>query len=145
MMYSHGHWQWVWFTTKPELLHRRKRRNNTNHCTGYFMWNVQKIYSEIYPWTVLQSGSSISWARDVTCNVESVPSPPCTSTEAPSLSIHWAATHAHVNTSLTCVNQLQLSNLDSHLSILAFTSEHAEMKVIGCKFTINHSAFIWTS
>lgn len=35
-----------------------------------------------HPRTVLQSGSRISCARDVTCKVESVPSPPWTSTDA---------------------------------------------------------------
>ena len=36
-----------------------------------------------YPLTVLQSGSNMTWAKDVTCNVESKPSVPWTNTEEP--------------------------------------------------------------
>lgn len=49
------------------------------------------------PQTVLEAGSNISWANEVTSSVLSVPSEPCTSTEWPSLqkrSMRYILNHA---------------------------------------------------
>lgn len=44
-------------------------------------------WSQTYPRIVRQSGSRISWANDVTCRVESIPSVPWTRTDWPSTNI----------------------------------------------------------
>ena len=83
---------------------------------------VLRYVNDLYPVTVLQSGSRMSWASEVTISVVSVPDEPCTRTIADSLSTHWAATHAHVSASLMWDNQPHESSRDNHLSLDVFTS-----------------------
>lgn len=80
-------------------------------------------YNGNIPLTVLQSWFNITWASDVTIKVASWPPVPCTITEAPSLSRHWATRQAAFNVFWMCDNQWL--HLESHFSEVKFWSLQA--------------------
>lgn len=92
---------------------------------------------QILPLTVLQSGLSMTCATDVTKRVESRPLVPCTKTEAPSWSKHWATRQAALRAFCTYVSQLLFSRRDNHLSDEQLESLHAK-NILHCdKSTYN--------
>lgn len=126
-------------------MHQSSKKLTWSHSRSTRPWK---------PLMVLQTGSSMIWAKAVTCRVESVPSVPWTSTEAPSLkqtrtvcqhaspvhslketrvqnlSMHWAARQAVVRISLTWVCQLDASNLLNQRSMLCDWSLQASTSLI---------------
>lgn len=65
-------------------MNQRSWRLTWSHSRSTRLWK---------PLMVLQAGSKMIWAKDITCRVESVPSVPWTSTDAPSLK--HTRDHAH--------------------------------------------------
>lgn len=96
-------------------VHQSSEKLTWSHSRSKRLWN---------PLMVLQDGSRMIWAKEVTCRVESVPSEPWMSTEAPSLRQRHTFIASPVN----------LSNTNCWTLILLI--QHVQSKLTSAKWLL---------